>query len=243
MPGSRIRFLVPFLWGYALGVVTIVVSLCVSGTLGPAVSGSANRPAPVRIAPAASPIAPGASPNARPAPQFSGSPQPQAVLPPSEAIIERVPDEVQLIERHLAMPLPDLKLNDILDTFTQARGNRRHEATDILAPRGTPVLAMGNGIIKKLFNSRYGGLTIYQFDPGETYCYYYAHLDHYAADLREAMFVRRGQVIGYVGTTGNAPANTPHLHLAIFKLGPDKRWWRGTPVNPYPVLVSILKKR
>ena len=104
------------------------------------------------------------------------------------------------------------------------------------------MLALGDGVIKKLFNSRDGGLTIYQFDPDETYCYYYAHLDHYAADLTEGMFVRRGQVIGYVGTTGNAPANTPHLHLAIFKLGPDKRWWRGTPVNPYPVLVSILKK-
>jgi len=235
MTGSRIRFLVPFLWGYALGVVTIVVWIWASGTLGPAASGSANRSAPVQTAPAASPTAPAVR-------KFSGSAQPQAVLPPSEAIIERVPDEVQLTERHLGLPLPGLKLANILDTFDQARGNRRHEATDILAPRGTPVLAMGDGIIKKLFNSRNGGLTIYQFDPGETYCYYYAHLDHYAADVVEGMFVRRGQVIGYVGTTGNAPANTPHLHFAIFRLGPDKRWWRGTPVNPYPVLVSILKK-
>ena len=236
MPGSRIRFLVPFLWGYALGVLTIVVSLWASGGLRPAASGSADRMAPVSSAPDR--VTPDA---ARMAPAV-GSVRTHAARPQSEAMIERMPDEEQLIDRHLGLPLPGLKRTDILDTFNQARVNHRHEATDILAPRGTPILAMGAGVIKKLFNSRDGGLTIYQFDPGEAYCYYYAHLDHYAAGLVEGTFVRRGQVIGYVGTTGNAPANTPHLHLAIFRLGPDKRWWRGTPVNPYPVLVSILKK-
>jgi murein DD-endopeptidase MepM/ murein hydrolase activator NlpD len=86
--------------------------------------------------------------------------------------------------------------------------------------------------VEKLFTSKRGGLTIYLFDPAGVYCYYYAHLDHYA-DIGEGQHVRRGQVIGYVGTTGNAPPNTPHLHFAVFKLGPEKRWWQGTPLDPF----------
>jgi murein DD-endopeptidase MepM/ murein hydrolase activator NlpD len=165
--------------------------------------------------------------------------QPQPVR---EAVIGRTSGEDQLIQRHIALPIAGLKLANIEDTFNDLRGGtRRHEATDIISPRGTPVMAVDAGTIKKLFTSKQGGLTIYQFDPEGTYCYYYAHLDHYAADLREGAFVERGHVIGYVGTTGNAPANTPHLHFAIFKLGADKRWWHGTPINPFPALVSHFK--
>ncbi len=98
---------------------------------------------------------------------------------------------------------------------------------------------MEDGTIRKLFTSVPGGLTIYQFDPNAEFCYYYAHLDHYAEGLVEGMQVKRGTVIGYVGTTGNAPANTPHLHLAIYKIGPGKRWWDGVPINPYPVLKKL----
>jgi murein DD-endopeptidase MepM/ murein hydrolase activator NlpD len=87
-----------------------------------------------------------------------------------------------------------------------------------------------------LFRSDAGGITIYQFDPSTTYVYYYAHLDHYAAGLAEGQRVGRGQVIGYVGVTGNAPKNTPHLHFAIFKLTAEKKWWQGTPIDPYDVL-------
>lgn len=113
---------------------------------------------------------------------------------------------------------------------------RRHGAIDILAPRGTPVFAADDGVVKKLFTSHAGGLTIYQFDPDARWCYYYAHLDGYAAGLREGQQVHRGEVIGYVGTSGNAPRNTPHLHFAVVRLDPDRRWWGGTPTDPYPLL-------
>jgi murein DD-endopeptidase MepM/ murein hydrolase activator NlpD len=149
-------------------------------------------------------------------------------------------DYTVLLHRRLGLPIAGLKLPDIRDTFDEGRANGKpHEATDILAPRGTPVLAIQDGTIRKLFTSVPGGLTIYEFDPEEIYCYYYGHLDRYAEGLREGAQVSRGQVIGYVGTTGNAPVNTPHLHLAIFKLGPEKRWWQGVAINPYPVLREL----
>jgi murein DD-endopeptidase MepM/ murein hydrolase activator NlpD len=90
--------------------------------------------------------------------------------------------------------------------------------------------------VVKLFTSRQGGLTVYQFDRDEEYCYYYAHLDRYREGLQEGQTLRRGDLVGYVGTSGNAPKETPHLHFAIFKLGPEKRWWHGTPINPFLVL-------
>jgi len=115
-------------------------------------------------------------------------------------------------------------------------GGREHEALDILAPRGTPVVAVEDGTIAKLFNSKAGGITVYQFDPGQEYSYYYAHLDRYADGIKEGMPVRRGQVLGYVGTSGNAPKDTPHLHFAIFRLTAEKHWWEGTPIDPYDIL-------
>ena len=114
-------------------------------------------------------------------------------------------------------------------------GGRAHEAVDILAARNTPVHAAEDGSIAKLFYSKAGGNTVYQFDPAGTVSYYYAHLERYADGLREGQPVKRGDVIGYVGTSGNAPANTPHLHFAVFQLGPDKRWWKGRPIDPYLV--------
>ncbi len=149
-------------------------------------------------------------------------------------------DYTILFTHHLVMPVQGAKASAIQDTFRDPRsGGRTHEATDILAPRNTPVLAMDDGVIRKLFTSVRGGLTIYQFDPSETYCYYYAHLDHYATGIKEDMPVRRGQLIGYVGTTGDAPPDTPHLHLEIMRLGADKHWWQGTDINPYPVLKQL----
>lgn len=146
--------------------------------------------------------------------------------------------------RTLGMPVANMKLADMQDTFDQARGGRRHEATDILASRGTPVLAVEDGTIKKLFLSKPGGITIYEFEPDEQYCYYYAHLDRYAANLKEGMHVTRGQVIGYVGNTGDASTTSPHLHFGITRIGPEKKWWGGTPINPYPLLrASYLRVR
>lgn len=143
----------------------------------------------------------------------------------------------ELRMRHLELPVQGLKHHDLRDTFNEMRGGaRRHEALDILAPRNTPVLAVEDGTIAKLFLSKPGGLTIYQFDPMSTYAYYYAHLERYADGLKNGGRVTRGQVIGYVGTSGNAPPDTPHLHFAIFKLTDAKRWWEGVAIDPYPIL-------
>jgi murein DD-endopeptidase MepM/ murein hydrolase activator NlpD len=142
----------------------------------------------------------------------------------------------------ISLPMRGLKMSDIHDTFDQVReGTRRHEATDIMAPRGTPVLAVNDGKIVKLFLSKPGGKTIYQFDLSERYCYYYAHLDRYADGLAEGRVVHRGDTIGFVGSTGNADPSTPHLHLEIHRLDPEKLWYRGTAINPYPYLVNALR--
>ena len=144
---------------------------------------------------------------------------------------------VMLRRRGLEFPVEGVDRDELRDTFSDTRGEgRSHEALDIMAPRGTPVRAVEDGTIAKLFESRGGGgLTIYQFDPSETFCYYYAHLDGYALGIREGQAVRRGQVIGYVGSTGNASVDAPHLHFTIFQLTPERKWWKGEPLNPYPV--------
>jgi len=144
-------------------------------------------------------------------------------------------DFAALRGKKLLLPLKGLKVADLRDSFEEGRSGHKHEAIDILAPRNTPVLAIEDGTIVKLWKSKYGGITIYQFDPTKTYAYYYAHLEKYEKNLKEGSWVKKGQVIGYVGTSGNAPPNTPHLHFTVFKLTKDKRWWEGTPINPYLV--------
>lgn len=137
----------------------------------------------------------------------------------------------------LLLPVAGIHVQQLRDNFDETRGGtRRHEAIDILAPRGSPVLAAVDGTVVKLFTSQQGGLTVYEFDPASEYCYYYAHLDRYAPGLAEGRALKRGDRIGDVGTTGNAPKDTPHLHFAVFRLGPNKRWWEGVPVNPFPML-------
>lgn len=141
----------------------------------------------------------------------------------------------ELRKRNLLLPLGGLKRTDLADSFSETRGNHVHEAIDILAPRNTPILAVEDGSIARLWNSPLGGITIYQFDPEKKYEYYYAHLERYADGLKEGAHITRGQVIGYVGTSGNAPKDTPHLHFTIYRLTESKHWWEGTPVNPYLV--------
>jgi len=139
-------------------------------------------------------------------------------------------------------PIRGLAVADLQDTFDEVHNGHRHEAIDILEPRGTPVYAVVSGTIRKLFLSKPGGNTIYEFDEMGVYCYYYAHLDRYAEGLHEGMRVERGDAIGFVGSTGNADPRTPHLHFAIFELGPEKQWWSGKAVNPYPGLVAAVKR-
>jgi peptidoglycan LD-endopeptidase LytH len=155
----------------------------------------------------------------------------------STAGAEALPPAIEeLRRRRLSLPVNGLRADQLVPTFDEARGDRPHEAIDIMSPRGTPVVATEDGRIAKLFWSKAGGHTIYQFDPSERYAYYYAHLDRYADGLAEGQTVTRGQTIGYVGSTGNAKGDAPHLHFAIFLLTPEKRWWDGAALDPYPVL-------
>lgn len=137
----------------------------------------------------------------------------------------------------LMIPVAGVNAAQLSDTFTQSRGEGRlHDAIDIMTARGTPVVAVADGRVVKLFNSKPGGLTVYQFDGDEKLAYYYAHLDSYAPGLKEGDVLKRGDPIGMVGSTGNASPQAPHLHFAIFVLGPEKSWWKGTAINPYPIL-------
>jgi peptidoglycan LD-endopeptidase LytH len=173
-------------------------------------------------------------PHAVERPGDNGQPPPVATsgMAAHEEAIESLRD------RDLKLPVTGADREDLRDTFFDARsGGRAHQALDIMAPRHTPVLATDDGVVAKLFDSQGGGgITIYQFDPSGTYCYYYAHLDRYATGLREGQQVRRGDVLGYVGSTGNASPSAPHLHFAIFRLTSERQWWKGEPINPYPVL-------
>ena len=166
-----------------------------------------------------------------------------AVIPRALAVQAAPPSMVESIsslrKHDLRIPVEGITRDELYDTFTDARGvGRAHDAIDIMARRGTEVRAADDGTIAKLFTSKAGGLTIYQFDPTETFSYYYAHLDHYASGLRDHQAVKRGQLLGYVGSTGNASASAPHLHFEISRLGPDKKWWKGEAINPYPLLAT-----
>ena len=167
----------------------------------------------------------GPSPAAAPPAMTTAAPSAVAAAPPGA--------------NGMLLPVAGIKPAQLTATFTQARGTGRlHDAIDIMAARGTPVLAAVDGKVEKLFTSKQGGLTIYEFDPAATHAYYYAHLDRYAAGVVEGMPLKRGDVIGYVGSTGNANPEAPHLHFAIFELGPEKHWWQGTAINPYPLLTA-----
>jgi murein DD-endopeptidase MepM/ murein hydrolase activator NlpD len=208
------RSVIIFLAGFIAGMLSLLALLWSSGSLH-----AVSAAAPVSATPAAS------APSVPNPPALTTSAGDSGEVPP------------------LILPVQGADATRIVDTFADARGGGSpHEALDIMARRGSPVLAAGDGAIEKLFESKKGGTTIYQFDPSRTWCYYYAHLDHYAAGLIQGATVHQGQVIGYVGSTGDASPTAPHLHFAIFKLGPEKHWWRGTAVNPFPILMRHARK-
>ena len=174
-----------------------------------------------------------ASPNAAAPSSASTRPASRSVAPSAAKTIAGV------MGTNLLVPVEGILPTDLRRDFDDPRsGGRTHEALDILAPRGTPVVAVANGTVKKLFTSKAGGLTVYHYDEGEELCYYYAHLDRYAEGLREGMSIARGQVIGFVGTTGNANPDAPHLHFGVTKLLPTKEWWKGQALDPYPLLTG-----
>lgn len=138
----------------------------------------------------------------------------------------------------LLVPVEGVRPQALRRQFDEARsGGRQHRAIDIPAQRGTPVLAATDGTIARLVKNELGGLTIYQRDPSGTRTFYYAHLQRYARGLAEGEEVRRGQVIGFVGSSGNAPEDAPHLHFAVMRHAADANWWEGEPIDPYDLLV------
>ena len=137
----------------------------------------------------------------------------------------------------LIIPVVGVRPDQLMDTFTEARSEGRvHDAIDIPAPAGTPVVAAADGEIIKLFQSERGGTTIYQLSPDKKLVFYYAHLQRYADGLAAGKFVKQGEVIAYVGDTGNAGAGNFHLHFSIAIISDPKRYWEGTNINPYPLL-------
>ena len=145
----------------------------------------------------------------------------------------------------LALPVDGVKPSELIDTFTQSRsGGRVHDAIDIMAPRGRAVISVAPGTVEKLFYSKGGGgITAYVRSPDRQWLYYYAHLDTYAPNLREGQQVTRGTPIGTVGFTGNASPSGPHLHFAVYRIGRNEKWYRGQPVNPYPLLAGKQASR
>jgi murein DD-endopeptidase MepM/ murein hydrolase activator NlpD len=134
----------------------------------------------------------------------------------------------------LMVPVEGVVPSRIADSFRAPREKGIHGAVDILAPRGTPVLAADSGTIMRMRSNPLGGITIYALDHTERFVFYYAHLDRYRSDLAEGMRVAMGEVLGYVGTTGNAPPDTPHLHFQVMVRREDARYWDGTPIDPRP---------
>jgi murein DD-endopeptidase MepM/ murein hydrolase activator NlpD len=230
------------LGGFVLGAATVLFVVWVYGRqqggfvpppAPPGTPAPAVRPAPAPGVPLAAPPSwnpPGPAPGAP-------APAPGAPSPSPGAGAPSVADIELLRGRNLMLPVQGVRSEDLKDSFTDPRGSGRlHEAIDIMAPRNTPVVATEDGKVAKLFLSRQGGNTIYQFDPTDTYCYYYAHLDRYADNLREGAPIRRGQLLGFVGSTGNADASAPHLHFAVLRLTAEKHWWQGTPLDPFLIL-------
>lgn len=255
------------LGGFALGAATVLLVVWVygvrpagapigAGGAGAAGAAGGERREGATAAPGGPPAprAPGVrgSTGASPPPALDGSspgggaPGPGAPGGTVEAPGEAPPadatrggeDIAALGRRHLLLPVQGLRREQLRDSFSEGRRGHLHEAIDIMAARNTPVMAVEDGRLAKLFVSAQGGNTLYQFDPSGTYAYYYAHLERYADGLHEGDQLRRGQVIGYVGTSGNAPPESPHLHFAIFRLTADKQWWKGTALDPYLVLTQ-----
>jgi peptidoglycan LD-endopeptidase LytH len=163
----------------------------------------------------------------RPLPRKISASAAHAIAPPS----------TPRASSRLLIPVQGVAAASLVDTYEEARGEgRRHDAIDIVAPHGTPVLAAADGVVMKLFGSELGGTTLYQLGTDRRTIYYYAHLDRYASGILEGRVLRRGEVLGYVGTTGSAAPGDPHLHFEVSTTEDPNRYWGGTPQNPYPLL-------
>jgi peptidoglycan LD-endopeptidase LytH len=159
-------------------------------------------------------------------------------LPPGSAVgaVGEMDDMAYLRVRRLLFPVVGVDPATVHDSFFDARdGGRTHRALDIMAPRGTPVLAADSGRILRMSTNTLGGITIYAVDPGERIVYYYAHLDRYFDGLMAGREIARGDTLGYVGTTGNAPKNVPHLHFQVMRMPANRKlYWNGEAIDPFP---------
>lgn len=213
------RLLIAFLVGSVFGAAALFLWLQTAGKLRPVAGGVADAGiVELPAQPSGIPVPVEPLKDALPAP--ASPPESFPRFPAAES---------------LAIPVAGVKAEDLADHFLDTRGGGRpHHAIDIMAARGTPVVAAVDGTVRKLHLSVPGGITLYQTDVREELIYYYAHLDAYAPGMTEGRKVRRGEVIGFVGSTGNA--QDPHLHFSISRLPPTKEWWKGVPINPHPVL-------
>ena len=199
-----------------------------------------------RIQPEPTPVANSPSQSPKPSPLLDSSPaqSPTDMKAEPGALLEtsQTPQDTKLADTFvgtlkLIIPVPGVKPEQLLDTFTASRSEGRvHDAIDIAAPAGTPVVAATDGEIIKLFQSERGGTTIYQLSPDRKLVFYYAHLQRYADGIAVGKFVRQGEVIAFVGDTGNAGAGNYHLHFSISITSDPKRYWEGKNINPYPLL-------
>lgn len=235
-PVSRPNHLYSFLMGMVAGAVALFLSLQATGKLArPHATPEGAPPPEVRRS-----VSSKRSEEPVTTEVIKSTPleRSEATLPPPPAILPLDP-MVALDQNSVVIPVAGMAKSSLRDNFNDIRGGgRRHEALDIMAARGTPVLAAVDGKVRKLFLSAAGGITIYEADQSGQIIYYYAHLDSYVANLKEGQALTKGDVIGYVGTTGNAAPNAPHLHFAVMQLPPTKEWWKGTPINPYPLLAQ-----
>lgn len=155
-------------------------------------------------------------------------------------------DEAYVSPSGLMLPVQGIRPAQIVDTYSAARsgGARAHNALDIMAPRGSAVVAAAEGTVERLhYSAGGGGITAYVRSPDGQWMYYYAHLDSYAPGLAVGQRLDRGDAIGRVGSTGNANAAWPHLHFAIHRMRSSDRWYQGAPVNPYPLLAASRARR
>ena len=179
-----------------------------------------------------------------PAPDNSGTvistptqPTPDASTPLQIPASPALPTPEGALPSNLIVPVAGVRPDQLRDTFSESRSEGRvHDAIDIAAPLGTPVLAAADGTIIKLFHSERGGTTIYQLSTDQKFIYYYAHLDRYSESLTEGHLARQGETIAYVGDSGNAGAGNYHLHFSIALVSDPKHYWEGVNINPYPLL-------
>jgi len=151
-------------------------------------------------------------------------------------------DMAYLRDRHIIIPVAGATMQGVADSFDEARdgGERLHHAIDILAPRGTPVLSADDGRVLRLSNNKLGGNSLYAEDSAGRLVYYYAHMDHYADDMKAGRQLAKGDTIGFVGTTGNAPPNVPHLHFQVMRMPADRKgYWDGEPIDPFEALGGV----